>query len=143
MLSRVGGFMREVGKIVRAHHERWDGTGYPDQLAGLAIPLEARIIACCDAWNAMRTDRSYRAALPHDTALSEMLQNAGSQFDPEVVQALLGIVAPAAFARRRRSSRRGRSAAALIERVLAEPVSRRESTRLSTRPPRRPRARPH
>ena len=96
MLSRVGGFMREVGKIVRAHHERWDGAGYPDQLAGHAIPLEARIIACCDAWNAMRTDRSYRAALPHDAALAELLQNAGSQFDPEVVQALLGIVAPSA-----------------------------------------------
>ena len=53
MLDRVGGFMREVGVIVRAHHERWDGGGYPDGLAGTAIPLEARIIAACDSWNAM------------------------------------------------------------------------------------------
>jgi HD-GYP domain-containing protein (c-di-GMP phosphodiesterase class II) len=57
MLER--GFMRDVGLIVRSHHERWDGGGYPDGLAGEAIPLEARIIACCDSWNAMRTDRSY------------------------------------------------------------------------------------
>src|SRR5579884_3434917 len=65
MLDRVGGFMRDVGRIVRSHHERWDGGGYPDGLAGEAIPLESRIIACCDTWNAMRTDRSYRQALPH------------------------------------------------------------------------------
>jgi putative nucleotidyltransferase with HDIG domain len=63
MLDRVGGFMTEVGRIVRAHHERWDGSGYPDGLAGDAIPLEARIISCCDAWNAMRTDRAYRNAV--------------------------------------------------------------------------------
>ena len=63
MLERVGGFMREVGLIVRSHHERWDGTGYPDGLAGEEIPIEARIIGCCDAWNAMRTDRAYRKAL--------------------------------------------------------------------------------
>ncbi|HTA06006.1 MAG TPA: HD-GYP domain-containing protein, partial [Solirubrobacteraceae bacterium] len=60
MLSRVGGFMRDVGLIVRSHHERWDGRGYPDGLAGEDIPLEARVIACCDSWNAMRTDRVYR-----------------------------------------------------------------------------------
>ena len=63
MLDRVGGFMREVGRIVRSHHERWDGGGYPDGLAGEAIPLEARIIAACDAWNAMTTTRAYRRAL--------------------------------------------------------------------------------
>jgi putative nucleotidyltransferase with HDIG domain len=94
MLQRVGGFMREVGQIVRSHHERWDGEGYPDRLAGPAIPLEARIISCCDAWNAMRTDRSYRKALPHATALTQMRANTGSQFDPEVVKAMLRIVAP-------------------------------------------------
>ncbi len=65
VLDRVGGFMHEVGLIVRSHHERWDGNGYPDGLAGEAIPLESRIIGCCDAWNAMRTDRVYRTALPH------------------------------------------------------------------------------
>jgi HD-GYP domain-containing protein (c-di-GMP phosphodiesterase class II) len=94
MLDRVGGFMHEVGLIVRAHHERWDGGGYPDRLAGEAIPLEARIIACCDSWNAMRTDRPYRKALPHDVALVELVTNAGSQFDPDIVKALVQIVAP-------------------------------------------------
>jgi putative nucleotidyltransferase with HDIG domain len=93
MLERVGGFMREVGLIVRSHHERWDGGGYPDGLVGEAIPLEARIVACCDTWNAMRTDRSYRQALAYEVALAELLENSGSQFDPRVVQALAQVVA--------------------------------------------------
>jgi putative nucleotidyltransferase with HDIG domain len=92
MLERVGGFMRTVGLIVRSHHERWDGGGYPDELAGEAIPLESRIIACCDAWNAMRTDRAYRRALPHHVAVEEVLANAGRQFDPRIVDALLRVV---------------------------------------------------
>jgi putative nucleotidyltransferase with HDIG domain len=95
MLDQVGGFMRQVGRIVRAHHERWDGGGYPDGLAGEAIPLEARIISCCDTWNAMRTDRPYRRALSQDAALAELVSNAGSQFDPQVVDALLVVVDPA------------------------------------------------
>jgi putative nucleotidyltransferase with HDIG domain len=94
MLERVGGFMREVGRIVRSHHERWDGGGYPDGLAGEAIPLEARIIGCCDSWNAMRTNRPYRNALSQEVAVAELLGNSGSQFDPHVVSALLAIVAP-------------------------------------------------
>jgi putative nucleotidyltransferase with HDIG domain len=92
MLDQVGGFMRDVGLIVRSHHERWDGSGYPDGLSGEAIPLESRIIACCDTWNAMRTDRSYRSALTLEAALTELVTNAGSQFDPEVVKALVPIV---------------------------------------------------
>jgi len=92
MLERVGGFMRDVGMIVRSHHERWDGGGYPDGLVGEAIPHEARIITCCDSWNAMRTDRSYRKALPEEVALAELRANSGSQFDPQVVEALLRIV---------------------------------------------------
>ena len=92
MLDRVGGFMTEVGRIVRSHHERWDGGGYPDRLAGEDIPLEARIITCCDSWNAMRTDRVYRKALPYDVALTELLCNNGTQFDPQVVAALLRVV---------------------------------------------------
>jgi len=92
MLERVGGFMREVGLIVRSHHERWDGTGYPDGLAGEAIPLEARIIACCDSWNAMRTDRAYRKALWHEAAVDELTAHAGTQFDPRIVKALLRLV---------------------------------------------------
>jgi putative nucleotidyltransferase with HDIG domain len=94
MLDRVGGFMREVGLIVRSHHERWDGRGYPDGLRAEAIPLEARIITCCDSWNAMRTDRAYRPALSYDVALAELRSNSGTQFDPRVVHALLAIVAP-------------------------------------------------
>lgn len=92
LLNRVGGFMSEVGLIVRSHHERWDGGGYPDGLAGEAIPLEARIIACCDSWNAMRTDRTYRKALPQDEALAELRVNAGLQFDPRIIEALLQIL---------------------------------------------------
>ena len=99
MLDRVGGFMREVGHIVRSHHERWDGAGYPDGLAGEQIPLEARIITCCDTWNAMRTDRPYRDALAHDVAVAELVANAGTQFDPNIVAALIEIVAPEAEAR--------------------------------------------
>src|SRR5206468_12466440 len=95
MLERVGGFMRDVGLIIRSHHERWDGGGYPDGLAGDQIPLESRIIACCDTWNAMRTDRAYRNALSQEVALAELTGNSGSQFDPMVVEALLEVIEPA------------------------------------------------
>jgi putative nucleotidyltransferase with HDIG domain len=89
MLERVGGVMGEIGQIVRSHHERWDGCGYPDGLCGSEIPLEARIISCCDAFNAMTTTRSYRAAMTQPVALRELLANAGTQFDPLVVAALM------------------------------------------------------
>jgi putative nucleotidyltransferase with HDIG domain len=92
MLDRVGGFMRDVGTIVRSHHERWDGGGYPDMLAAEKIPVEARIISACDAWNAMRTDRSYRRALPYEAALGELVSCSGTQFDPRVVEALVRVV---------------------------------------------------
>jgi putative nucleotidyltransferase with HDIG domain len=92
MLERVGGFMREVGQIVRSSHERWDGGGYPDALAGEQIPLEARIVAACDAFNAMTTTRSYRNAMPLSAALAELREHAGTQFDPRVVSALLGVI---------------------------------------------------
>jgi putative nucleotidyltransferase with HDIG domain len=93
MLDRVGGFMRQVGIIVRSHHERWDGGGYPDGLAGESIPLESRIISCCDTWNAMRTDRPYRQALSYEVAAAELISVAGTQLDPDIVGALLEIVA--------------------------------------------------
>ena len=96
MLDRVGGFMRDVGLIIRSHHERWDGHGYPDGLAGEEIPPEARIIACCDSWNAMRTNRVYRKALTHDAALADLRANSGTQFDPRTVQALTPVIDPAA-----------------------------------------------
>jgi putative nucleotidyltransferase with HDIG domain len=91
MLARVGGFMREVGEIVRSSHERWDGSGYPDGLRGEEIPLEARIVSCCDAFNAMTTTRSYRKAMPVSAAISELIDGAGTQFDPRVVEVVLGV----------------------------------------------------
>ena len=89
MLHRVGGLLGDIGRIVRSCHERWDGTGYPDGLAGEKIPLVARIVACCDAYNAMTTDRSYRKALTREEATAELVKNRGTQFDPSVVDALL------------------------------------------------------
>lgn len=91
MLERVGGFMSEVGEIVRSSHERWDGGGYPDGLCGGEIPLEARIVSCCDAYNAMTTTRSYRQAMPASAALAEVRRNAGTQFDERVVDALMRV----------------------------------------------------
>ena len=93
MLERVGGFMSEVGEIVRASHERWDGRGYPDGLRDEQIPLEARVVSCCDAFNAMTTTRSYRAGMPVSAALKELEDNAGTQFDPRVVDALKRVIA--------------------------------------------------
>jgi putative nucleotidyltransferase with HDIG domain len=92
MLQRVGGFLDEVGRIVRASHERWDGSGYPDGLEGEEIPVEARVVSCCDAFNAMTTTRSYRTALSLDVALEEVRRNAGTQFDPQVAEALVRLV---------------------------------------------------
>jgi putative nucleotidyltransferase with HDIG domain len=92
MLERVGGFMGNVGQIVRCHHERWDGGGYPDGLHGQDIPLEARIISCCDAFNAMTTNRPYRRAMSNAVALTELVEHAGTQFDPQVVDALASVV---------------------------------------------------
>jgi putative nucleotidyltransferase with HDIG domain len=82
--------MGTVARIVRHEHERWDGEGYPDGLAGEAIPVGARIILACDAYHAMTSDRPYRKAMPHQAAMSELTGNAGSQFDPTVVEALVG-----------------------------------------------------
>ena len=74
---------------MRHEHERWDGQGYPDRLAGEAIPLGSRVILACDALHAMTSDRPYRRALPLGTAVEELRRNAGTQFDPAVVRALL------------------------------------------------------
>ena len=80
---------------MRASHERWDGGGYPDGLVGEAIPVAARIISACDAFNAMTTDRSYRKALPLEVAIDELHKNSGTQFAPDVVEALVAVVAVA------------------------------------------------
>jgi putative nucleotidyltransferase with HDIG domain len=92
MLDRIGGVLTEVGLVVRHHHERWDGAGYPDGIRGEAIPIAARIICACDAYSAMTTDRSYRAAMPSDEAIAELWTCAGTQFDPRVVEAVVAVL---------------------------------------------------
>jgi len=92
MLDRVGGVLADVGAIVRHHHERWDGEGYPDGLLGEQIPLASRIIGACDAFSAMTTHRSYQRARPVAAALSELHACAGTQFDPGAVTALAAVV---------------------------------------------------
>jgi putative nucleotidyltransferase with HDIG domain len=105
MLRRFGGVLDEVGRIVRSCHERWDGTGYPDGLAGADIPRASRIIFACDAFNAMTTDRAYRRARPTADALAELHANAGTQFDPAVVEVLARLVAEAPNDKREVSER--------------------------------------
>jgi HD-GYP domain-containing protein (c-di-GMP phosphodiesterase class II) len=92
MLDRVGGLLTSVGLVVRASHEHFDGGGYPDGLAGEAIPFAARIVAACDAFNAMTTTRSYRKAMFVSDAVTELRRCSGTQFDPEVVSALVTVV---------------------------------------------------
>jgi hypothetical protein len=92
MLKRIGGVLAEVGTIVRASHEDFDGSGYPDGLAGEEIPIEARIVTCCDAFSAMTTTRSYRKAMSTEAAIAELKACSGTQFDPEVVTALVELV---------------------------------------------------
>jgi HD-GYP domain-containing protein (c-di-GMP phosphodiesterase class II) len=92
MLNRVGGVLSEVGRIVRSSHEHYDGSGYPDGLVGEEIPIEARVVTCCDAFSAMTTTRSYRRAMSIDVAIAELRSCAGSQFDPLVAAALEELV---------------------------------------------------
>jgi diguanylate cyclase (GGDEF)-like protein len=85
-------FLAPLGPIVRAEHERWNGTGYPDGLKGEEIPIEARIIHACDAFHAMASDRSYRKALPLEAIKAEFRKESGQQFDPRVVEVLLELI---------------------------------------------------
>lgn len=85
--------MTFIGQVVRSSHERWDGGGYPDGLAGDAIPLAARIVAVADAYSAMTSDRPYRRALSEGCARGDLRANAGRQFDPAVVDAALAVLA--------------------------------------------------
>jgi putative nucleotidyltransferase with HDIG domain len=85
-------FLGEVSRLVKHHHERWDGTGYPDGLAGQAIPLESRIISVADAYDAMTSSRPYREARSHEYAMAEIEAQAERQLDPEVVTAFLELI---------------------------------------------------
>jgi hypothetical protein len=87
MVARVPG-LEELARLVGAHHERWDGDGYPNGLSGEAIPLASRVISVCDAFEAMVSWRPYRAPLSVESAMRELLAASGSQFDPQVVQAV-------------------------------------------------------
>ena len=85
-------FAREVAPIIRGHHENWDGNGYPDRLRGEEIPVGARIIAIVDAYDAMTTDRPYRAALDHDEVVQRLHRARGTQFDPDMLEIFLGLL---------------------------------------------------
>jgi HD-GYP domain-containing protein (c-di-GMP phosphodiesterase class II) len=91
MVSKVG-FLEGAMPILLYHHERYDGSGYPFGLAQDRIPLEARIFAVVDAYDAMTSERPYRKAVPPEEALQEIRANAGIQFDPQVVEAFEGVI---------------------------------------------------
>ena len=82
-----------VAKLVRASHERWDGNGYPDRIAGPELPLGARVIAVCDAYDAMVTDRPYQRARSAWAAMAELRRHMGTQFDPAAVDAFAATLA--------------------------------------------------
>ncbi len=90
-LARLVPGFGAVAETIRQHHERYDGTGYPDRLRGSDIRVESRIIAVCDSWAAMRSDRAYQAALPEDRAREQLRAGRGSQFDPELVDLFLDL----------------------------------------------------
>ncbi len=92
MLAGAGGFLAEVAEVVRHHHERYDGTGYPARLAGTDIPLIARIVCVCDSFSAITTDRAYRRGRPVNEALAEIQAHRGTQFDPAAVAALNSVL---------------------------------------------------
>jgi HD-GYP domain-containing protein (c-di-GMP phosphodiesterase class II) len=93
MLRDVAFLSGEGLAVVRNHHERWDGTGYPSGRAGEEIPLEARVLAVADAFDAMTSDRPYRRALSHGEALAEVERCAGTQFDPAIARLFLELFA--------------------------------------------------
>ena len=94
LLLRVAAF-RQALPYVLYHHERWDGTGYPTGRAGEQIPVEARVLAIADAFDAMTSDRPYRRALSREEALAEVERCSGTQFDPQIVQVFLELFAEA------------------------------------------------
>jgi response regulator RpfG family c-di-GMP phosphodiesterase len=108
IVSRMTG-LRDAVHAVRHHHERFDGSGYPDGLSGAAIPIDARIVAAADAFSAIRAGRAYQPALPEAETLERLRASAGVSLDPDVVEALLrvtsGRAAPAGRAESRSAAR--------------------------------------
>ena len=98
LIARMHAY-RECVELIRHHHERWDGGGYPSRLIADRIPLGARIMAVADSLDAMTTDRPYRKALSFEAAVAEIRRNSGSQFDSNVVDAFLGALDDPAFER--------------------------------------------
>jgi putative nucleotidyltransferase with HDIG domain len=92
-IVRSAGGLQELAPVLRAEHERWDGSGYPDGLSGEQIPLASRITFVCDAYHAMTSDRPYRSALSVDVARKQIADGAGTQFCPDSAHALLAVLA--------------------------------------------------
>jgi HD-GYP domain-containing protein (c-di-GMP phosphodiesterase class II) len=89
--------LREIAIFVRHHHERYDGNGYPDRLAGEGIPMISRILTVADSWDAMIRDRAYRKGLSREVAIDEIKRNVGLQFDPNVAKAFMRLCAKGAL----------------------------------------------
>jgi len=85
-IAQASAELVRISKLILCHHERWDGNGYPQGLSGVNIPLLSRIIAIIDAYDAMTQDRPYRKAMPKESAISEIIDNADKQFDPEIAR---------------------------------------------------------
>ncbi|UQN08630.1 HD domain-containing phosphohydrolase [Deinococcus sp. QL22] len=94
LATRIPGLSAETLEVIRSHHEHWNGRGYPDGLAGTDIPLNARIFAVCDVYDALISERPYKKAWTHEAALLEIEQEAGQHFDPDVVRAFLTLMGP-------------------------------------------------
>jgi HD-GYP domain-containing protein (c-di-GMP phosphodiesterase class II) len=78
--------MSAIAKMIKHHHERYDGTGYPDQLAGEAIPFVSRLLTIADSWDAMTSERVYKKGMPAEEAIQELIKFSGKQFDPDLVK---------------------------------------------------------